>query len=215
MAVQGQSIDQVVQVINMVLKNVDEDFGNERGSKRGFPVIYHAGQKNRSSDSDYQICLIIAEPDCGKIVGPKGSKIQEFEANHRAKVNVFREFAGGNEHLPNSNERVVTIIGDLETIPACLADMLQHLTDTYRGPDNGKAWNIDEDGPSMFYENGIDGNLAFGEGGYGGRGGGRGGRGGGFGGGRGGGGRGGYGGGNNSYRVVLGFWFFTKFTKKF
>ena len=137
--------DQVVQVLQMIYNNIKEDFSD---NQYGYPVIMHKGSVQTREDK-YQLVMILSAKDCGRVVGKGGSTIQKIEEDSKARVTCVKEFESG-DTLPNSDERLITFTGSVETIIEGLSLVLEQL----KGQNSHyKAWDLTKDGPCNFFNN--------------------------------------------------------------
>jgi len=143
--------DCVVRVVEMVATNMITDFQvvDDMGNNRRPPRIMAKGQKP-PQENEVQICLLIAEHDCGPIIGKKGARIVTYHQETGCQVYVHNEYMAGS-NLPGSNEKVVTITGTPESCGICMRRILDILSEEGHGAKGTRMWDMDQHGPVGFF----------------------------------------------------------------
>lgn len=138
----------VSKVVKMIGANMISDFQDDQRGRKP-PRIMAKGQKP-PQEHEVQICLLLAEHDCGPIIGRKGSRITTYVQETGCQVYVHNDYFSG-QNLPGSNEKVVTITGSPDSLEICMNKILQILTDEGQGSKGTRMWDMDQHGPVGFF----------------------------------------------------------------
>jgi len=145
--------ESVVEVSRLMCNNIWDDFEHEPQSKRP-PRIMGKGQA-RCTEEAIQLCMLVSEIDCHAIIGHTGERLLQYINESQCQVFIHTEYPTGEETLPDSNEKVVTVTGNSHHIPNCV-DMVTHYLLTEGQSQHlpvykMRPWDMEKAGPSGFF----------------------------------------------------------------
>lgn len=147
--------DTVARAIEVIAEFMITDFGSaSENYKNGqkLPKILGNGQKpSKDIKNDAQICLLYSATDCGAIIGKGGCKIKTYTQQTGCQVYVHNEYLTGEQFLPGSNEKVVTVTGKSENCAKAMHNLLMTLMEEGSGGKGTRCWDIDQHGPVGFF----------------------------------------------------------------